>query len=175
MTETYRLAEEHDELRAAVRALAKKEIAPHAADVDEHERYPTEAREALIKAGFNAVHIPETYGGQGADGIAANIVIEEVARVCASSSLIPSVNKLGTMNVVLGGSEELKKQVLGDVARGAMAAYALSEREAGSDPTAMRTRARFERDHWVLDGTKCWITNAGMSTWYTVMARELLR
>src|SRR5690606_21388164 len=141
VSELYRLADEHEELRAAVRALAEKEIAPHAADVDENERYPVEARDALTKAGFHAIHIPEAYGGQGADAIATNIVIEEVARVCASSSLIPAVNKLGTMNIILGGSEELKKKVLGDVAAGAMASYALSEREAGSDPASMRTRA----------------------------------
>ncbi|MGH3517883.1 MAG: acyl-CoA dehydrogenase family protein, partial [Haloechinothrix sp.] len=166
----YQLAEEHDELRAAVRALAEKEIAPYAADVDEHERYPVEALEALNKSGFNAVHIPEEFGGQGADAIATDIVVEEVARVCASSSLIPGVNKLGTMNVILGAGEDLKRRVLGDVAAGAMASYALSEREAGSDPASMRTRARLDGDHWVINGTKCWITNAGMSSWYTVMA-----
>ncbi|RZS33882.1 alkylation response protein AidB-like acyl-CoA dehydrogenase [Herbihabitans rhizosphaerae] len=166
----YQLGEEHDALREAVRALAEKEIAPHAADVDEQERYPTEALEALNKAGFNAPHVPEAYGGQGADPIATNIVIEEIARVCASSSLIPTVNKLGTMNVVLGGSEELKKQVLTDIAAGAMASYALSEREAGSDTSAMRTKAVRDGDHWVINGTKCWITNAGVSAWYTVMA-----
>jgi len=166
----YQLAEEHEELRAAVRALTEKEIAPHAADVDESERYPVEALEALNKAGFSAVHIPEEYGGQGADAIATDIVIEEVARVCASSSLIPAVNKLGTMNIILGGSEELKHKVLGDIAGGATASYALSEREAGSDPAAMRTKAVRDGDNWVLNGTKCWITNAGESSWYTVMA-----
>ncbi|MQA63171.1 MAG: acyl-CoA dehydrogenase, partial [Actinophytocola sp.] len=159
----YQLAEEHHELRTAVRALAEKEIAPYASDVDENERYPVEALDALNKAGFNAVHIPESYGGQGADAIATDIVIEEIARVCASSSLIPAVNKLGTMNVILGGSEELKHKVLGDVAAGASASYALSEREAGSDPAAMRTKARRDGDDWVINGTKCWITNAGES------------
>ncbi|MGZ4518183.1 MAG: acyl-CoA dehydrogenase family protein, partial [Mycobacteriaceae bacterium] len=83
----YALAEEHDGLREAVRALAEKEIAPHAADVDESERYPDEARKALTAAGFNAVHVPERFGGEGADSVSACIVIEEVARVCGSSSL----------------------------------------------------------------------------------------
>jgi len=166
----YQLGEEHDALRAAVRALAEKEIAPHAADVDENERYPVEALNALNKAGFNAPHIPEDYDGQGADAVAANIVVEEVARVCASSSLIPLVNKLGTMNLVLGGSHELKQQVLPAIAAGETASYALSEREAGSDAVSMRTRAVSDGDHWVLNGTKCWITNAGESSWYTVMA-----
>jgi alkylation response protein AidB-like acyl-CoA dehydrogenase len=166
----YQLGEEHEAVREAVRALAEKEIAPYAAEVDEQERYPDEALAALNKAGFNAPHIPDAYGGQGADSIAANIVIEEIARVCVSSSLIPAVNKLGTMNLILGGSEELKKQVLPSIAAGEMASYALSEREAGSDTASMRTRARLDGDQWVLNGTKCWITNAGISTWYTVMA-----
>ncbi|WP_179956774.1 acyl-CoA dehydrogenase family protein [Amycolatopsis anabasis] len=167
----YQLAEEHEELRAAVRALAEKEIAPYAAEVDEQERYPVEARDALAKAGFNAVHIPEAYEGQGADAIAACIVIEEVARVDASASLIPAVNKLGTQPILLSASEELKKLVLPSIASGeASASYALSEREAGSDTASMRARARLEGDSWVLNDTKCWITNAGESTWYTVMA-----
>ncbi|MGW4112077.1 acyl-CoA dehydrogenase [Actinosynnema sp. NPDC004786] len=168
---TYQLAEEHEALREAVRALADKEIAPHAADVDERERFPVEALNALVKSGFAAVHVPEEYDGQGADSVATCIVIEEVARACASSSLIPAVNKLGTMPILLSASEELKRQVLPSVASGeAMASYALSEREAGSDTASMRTRARLDGDHWVLNGTKCWITNAGESTWYTVMA-----
>ncbi|WP_313886849.1 acyl-CoA dehydrogenase family protein [Saccharomonospora amisosensis] len=167
----YQLAEEHEELRAAVRALAEKEIAPHAAEVDEQERYPVEARDALIRAGFHAVHLPEEFGGQGADAIAACIVIEEVARVDASASLIPAVNKLGTQPILLSASDALKKQVLPSIAAGeAMVSYALSEREAGSDTASMRTRARLEGDTWVLNGTKCWITNAGESSWYTVMA-----
>ncbi|PPK69794.1 acyl-CoA dehydrogenase family protein [Actinokineospora auranticolor] len=166
----YQLGDEHDALREAVRDLAEKEIAPHATEVDEQERFPAEALAALNKAGFAAPHIAEAYDGQGADSVATNIVIEEVARVCASSSLIPAVNKLGTMNLILGGSEELKKQVLSQIAAGEMASYALSEREAGSDTASMRTRARQDGDHWVLNGTKCWITNAGESSWYTVMA-----
>ncbi|MFB9904746.1 acyl-CoA dehydrogenase [Allokutzneria oryzae] len=168
---TYQLAEEHDALRDAVRALAEKEIAPHAAEVDEQERFPSEARDALVKAGFAAVHVPDAYGGEGADSVATCIVIEEVARVCGSSSLIPAVNKLGTMPILLSGSEELKQKVMPSIASGeSMASYALSEREAGSDTASMRTRARLDGDNWVLNGTKCWITNAGVSDWYTVMA-----
>jgi alkylation response protein AidB-like acyl-CoA dehydrogenase len=167
---TYQLAEEHGALREAVRALAEKEIAPHAAAVDADSRYPVEARDALVKAGLHAVHIPESYDGQGADSVATCIVIEEVARVCASSSLIPAVNKLGTMPILLSASDELKARVLSAVAAGDGASYALSEREAGSDAASMRARAVLDGDHWVLNGTKAWITNAGESTWYTVMA-----
>ncbi|MDI3314805.1 MAG: acyl-CoA dehydrogenase [Mycobacterium sp.] len=167
----FQLPEEHEHLRAAVRALAEKEIAPYAADVDERSRFPEEALAALNASGFNAVHVPEEYGGQGADAVATCIVIEEVARVDASASLIPAVNKLGTMGLLLSGSEELKRQVLPAVASGeALASYALSERGSGSDAVAMRTRARPDGDSWVLNGSKCWITNGGKSTWYTVMA-----
>jgi alkylation response protein AidB-like acyl-CoA dehydrogenase len=169
---TYRLTDEHNYIREAVRELSEKAIAPHAADVDAESRFPQEAHDALVQAGFHATHIPEAYEGVGADSIATAIVIEEVARVCASSSLIPAVNKLGTMPILLSASEELKAQVLPPVARGeAMFSYALSEREAGSDAGAMKTRAVLDGDHWVLNGTKCWITNAGVSSYYTVMAK----
>ncbi|MCC3315641.1 acyl-CoA dehydrogenase [Nocardia africana] len=168
--ELFKLDDIHNELREAIRGLAEKEIAPHAKDVDGNARFPQEALDALNAAGFNAVHVPETYGGQGADSVATCIVIEEVARVCGSSSLIPAVNKLGTMGLILQGSEELKQQVLPDIVAGKMASYCLSEREAGSDAAGMRTRARRDGDDWVINGSKCWITNGGQSTWYTVMA-----
>jgi alkylation response protein AidB-like acyl-CoA dehydrogenase len=167
----YQLSTEQNMLRAAVRELAEDKIAPRAAEVDEREQFPYHALEALVKAGFHAVHVPTEYGGAGADAISACIVIEEVARVCASSSLIPAVNKLGSQPVIMAGSERLKKEVLTELAEGtAMFSYALSEREAGSDAAAMRTRAVLHGDAWLLNGTKCWITNAGVSTHYTVMA-----
>jgi len=166
----FQLPEEHQELRAAIRALAEKEIAPYAAEVDEQARFPQEASDALTASGFNAVHVPEAFGGQGADSVAACIVIEEVARVDVSASLIPAVNKLGTMGLILSGSDELKRKVLPDLVDGKLASYALSEREAGSDAAAMRTRAKADGDDWILNGAKAWITNGGKSTWYTVMA-----
>ncbi|AYF75010.1 acyl-CoA dehydrogenase [Nocardia yunnanensis] len=166
----FQLEDFHHELREAIRGLAEKEIAPYAKDVDGNSRFPEEALTALNAAGFNAVHVPDTYGGQGADSVATCIVIEEVARVCGSSSLIPAVNKLGTMGLILNGSEELKHKVLADIVAGKMASYALSEREAGSDAASMRTRARQDGDGWIINGSKCWITNGGKSDWYTVMA-----
>jgi len=167
----YRVSEEHDMLRDSVRALAEAKIAPHAADVDERARFPQEALDALTVNDLHAVHIPEEYGGAGADALATVIVIEEIARVCASSSLIPAVNKLGTMPLMLAGSEDLKRRYLGAVARGdGMFSYCLSEPEAGSDAAAMKTRAVRDGDAWVLNGVKRWITNAGVSEYYTVMA-----
>ncbi len=171
MSGRFSLSDEHRVLRDTIRELATKEIAPFAADCDERERYPIEAQRALAAAGFSAVHIPEEFGGAGADALATVLVVEEVARVCAASSLIPAVNKLGSMPLLLAGSAELQRAVLPSLADGsAMISYALSEREAGSDAAAMRTRAEPDGDDWLLTGTKCWITNAGVSTWYTVMA-----
>ncbi|PBC79509.1 alkylation response protein AidB-like acyl-CoA dehydrogenase [Streptomyces sp. TLI_235] len=167
----FRLAEEHDMLRDAVRSLAEAKIAPFAAEVDEQGRFPHEALEALQGNDLHAVHVPEEYGGAGADALATVIVIEEVARVCASSSLIPAVNKLGSLPVQLSGSEELKAKYLGALARGeGMFSYCLSEPEAGSDAAGMKTRAVRDGDFWVLNGVKRWITNAGVSEFYTVMA-----
>ncbi|MFI0417943.1 acyl-CoA dehydrogenase family protein [Spongiactinospora sp. 9N601] len=167
----YAPAEEHDMLRQAVRALADEKIAPRAAQADEAEEFPWEVYKDLVAADFHAVHVPEQYGGAGADALATVIVIEEVARACASSSLIPAVNKLGTVPLLLSASEELKQRYLPPVARGdAMFSYALSEPEAGSDAAAMKTRAVRDGDHYVLNGTKMWITNAGVSEYYTLMA-----
>jgi alkylation response protein AidB-like acyl-CoA dehydrogenase len=168
---TFTLSEEHEALREAVRALADDKIAPRAAEIDRTAQFPWDVYEALVKADFHALHIPETYGGAGGDALATALVIEEVARACATSSLIPAVNKLGTMPLLLGGSEEVKRRFLPPVARGeAMFSYALSEPEAGSDAVAMRTRAVRKGDSYVLNGVKRWITNAGASKFYTVMA-----
>jgi alkylation response protein AidB-like acyl-CoA dehydrogenase len=169
--ETYRLGEEHTMLRESVRQLADDKIAPRAAEIDETGEFPWDVYEALRRSDLHAAHIPEEYGGSGADSIATAIIIEEVARACASSALIPAVNKLGTMPLLLSASEELKREVLPAVASGeAIFSYALSEREAGSDAAAMRTRAVRDGDTYVLNGTKAWISNAGVSTYYTVMA-----
>ncbi|WP_406113515.1 acyl-CoA dehydrogenase family protein [Kitasatospora purpeofusca] len=167
----FRISEEHGMLREAVRSLAEAKIAPFAAEVDEVGRFPQEALDALRASDLHAVHVPEEFGGAGADALATVIVIEEVARVCASSSLIPAVNKLGSLPVQLSGSQELKARYLGALARGeGMFSYCLSEPEAGSDAAGMRTRAVRDGDFWVLDGVKRWITNAGVSEFYTVMA-----
>jgi alkylation response protein AidB-like acyl-CoA dehydrogenase len=167
----FRISEEHEMLREAVRSLAEAKIAPFAAEVDEQGRFPQEALDALQGNDLHAVHVPEVYGGAGADALATVIVIEEVARVCASSSLIPAVNKLGSLPVQLSGSEELKAKYLGALARGeGMFSYCLSEPEAGSDAAGMKTRAVRDGDFWVLNGVKRWITNAGVSEFYTVMA-----
>src|ERR671921_1679087 len=133
--------------------------------------FPKAPYDALRSSDFHAPHIPAEYGGAGADALATAIVIEEVARACAASSLIPAVNKLGTMPLILAGSESVKERYLRPVASGeAMFSYCLSEPEAGSDAASMSTKAVRDGDYWVLNGVKRWITNAGVSQYYTVFA-----
>ncbi|MFC0627420.1 acyl-CoA dehydrogenase family protein [Kribbella deserti] len=167
----YALSEEHQAIREAVRAVCDAKVAPHAGDVDELAEFPQASYDALRAADFHAPHIPEQYGGAGADALATVIVIEEVARACASTSLIPAVNKLGSLPLLLSGSDEVKQAYLPPVAAGdAMFSYCLSEPEAGSDAASMKTRAVLDGDHYVLNGVKRWITNAGVSEYYTVFA-----
>jgi alkylation response protein AidB-like acyl-CoA dehydrogenase len=169
--DVYRLPEEHAAIRDAVREVCAARVAPNAAAADENSEFPVASYEALRAADFHAPHIPEVYGGAGADALATAIVIEEVARACAASSLVPAVNKLGTLPLLLVGSEELKREFLPPVARGeAMFSYCLSEPQAGSDAAALSTRAERDGDWFVLNGVKRWITNAGLSRFYTVFA-----
>ena len=171
MFDVYALSEEHTALVAAARDLVADKITPHAAEVDETAQFPQVAYDALRAADLHAVHVPEQYGGNGGDALAACLVIEEVARGCASSSLIPAVNKLGSLPVLLAGTEEQKQQWLRPLASGdALFCYALSEADAGSDVASMRTRAVRDGDGWVLDGAKRWITNAGHGDSYVVFA-----
>lgn len=163
--------DDHEALREAVRAVAEDKIAPYAAAVDEESRYPQEAHDALVASDFFAPHVPEEYDGVGADALATCIVIEEVARVCASSSLIPAVNKLGSLPLILAANDDVKKRYLTPLAQGKVTfSYGLSEREAGSDTASMKCRAKRDGDDWVLNGQKSWITNAGVSEYYTVLA-----
>ena len=167
----FALSEEHQAIREAVRAVCDAKVAPYAAVVDEEARYPQEAADALLAADFHAPHVPEEYGGAGADALATVLVIEEVARACVASSLIPAVNKLGSLPLMISGSEELKQKYLTQLAAGKGGfSYCLSEPDAGSDAVGMKTRAVRDGDDWVIDGVKRWITNAGVSEFYTVMA-----
>ena len=167
----FRLSEDHEAIREAVREVCDARVAPHAAEADETAEFPKASYDALRASDFHAPHIPAEFGGAGADALATAIVIEEVARACASSSLIPAVNKLGTMPLLLSASDELKERYLPPVASGeAMFSYCLSEPEAGSDAAGMTTRAVLDGDTYVLNGAKRWITNAGVSEYYTVFA-----
>jgi alkylation response protein AidB-like acyl-CoA dehydrogenase len=165
------IGEEYEALRESVRALATKKIAPFAKAVDEESRFPQEAFEALQSADLAAAHVDSKYGGQGADALATVIIIEEVARDCGSSSLIPAVNKLGSLPIILAGSSELKEKYLTQLAAGKGFSYCLSESEAGSDAAAMKTKAVKSGSDWIISGSKKWISNAGFSDFYTVLAQ----
>ena len=135
-TDMFVLSEEHQAIREAVRAVADAKIAPYAADVDANARFPQEAADALLASDFHAPHVPEEYGGAGADALATVLVIEEVARACVSSSLIPAVNKLGSLPVQIGGGEEIKKKYLSALAAGEGAAETGDHRDAEGEGLA---------------------------------------
>lgn len=168
----FTLPGEYNDLRQSVRALAEKEIAPFARAVDEEHKYPQEAHEALVKSALFAAHVPTENGGDGADALATCIIIEEVARACGSASLIPAVNKLGSLPLILGGNKEQKERWLRPLAQGKGFSYCLSESEAGSDASALKTTAVRKGDGWVINGSKKWISNAGESEFYTVIAQS---
>lgn len=168
----FTLPAEYNDLRQSVRALAEKEIAPFARTVDEEHRYPQEAHNALVKSALFAAHVPTENGGDGADALATCIIIEEVARACGSASLIPAVNKLGSLPLILGGNKEQKERWLRPLAKGKGFSYCLSESEAGSDASALKTTAVRKGDGWVINGSKKWISNAGESEFYTVIAQS---
>ncbi|MEU6841083.1 acyl-CoA dehydrogenase family protein [Streptomyces sp. NPDC046716] len=161
----------YDEFRAAARAFAEKELAPRAAETDERAEFPHDNYRRMVAAGLHAPGVPEEFGGDGMDAIAAAIAVEEVARACASSSTIQTSNKLGVTPLLLAGTPEQRGRYLPEVASGgALMAYAISEREAGSDVGAMRCRAAADGDGWVLDGVKTWITSAGVAKYLIVFA-----
>ena len=170
-TDIYTLPSEYNDLRESVRALAENVIAPHAHAVDEDHRYPQEAHDALIKNGLFAAHVPTENGGDGADALATVIIIEEIARVCGSSSLIPAVNKLGSLPLIMGGNKEQRDRWLKPLAQGKGFSYCLSESEAGSDAASLKTKAERKGDKWIINGSKKWISNAGVSEFYTVIAQ----
>jgi alkylation response protein AidB-like acyl-CoA dehydrogenase len=166
------LPDEYLELRESLRRLAETQIAPNAAAADENEEYPWASWNAWRDAGFAGLAFPEEYGGQGGGILAHALAVEEVARVCASSSLFTFISKLGMTPVLDHGSEALNQKYVTRVAAGeCQASYCLSEADAGSDVSGMRTRAVRDGDSYVLTGQKLWITNAGVSDFYLVFAK----
>jgi alkylation response protein AidB-like acyl-CoA dehydrogenase len=166
------LSTEYEELRQSVRRLAEERIAPNAAAADEREEYPWASWEAWRDAGFAGLAFPAEYGGQDGGILAHAIAVEEVARVCASSSLFTFISKLGMTALLDHGSEELKARYAPRVASGeCQASYCLSEADAGSDVAGMQTKAVRDGDHYVLNGRKQWITNAGVSDFYSIFVK----
>ena len=163
---------EQEEFRKAVRQMCEDKLAPRAAEVDATAQYPWESHKAFVEMGLVGLTFPEEYGGSGADEVTWAITIEEISRVCASSSLIPLICNLGMIPVIRWGSDDLKRRTLPLICDGrAQASYCLSEPGAGSDVASMTTRAVRDGDDFVITGRKVWITNAGISHFYTVFAK----
>jgi alkylation response protein AidB-like acyl-CoA dehydrogenase len=166
------LSPEQVELRETFRRFAEREIAPNAAEADDRSEYPWKSFEAYRDSGFVRLGFPEEHGGDGADSVTYALFVEEVARVCGSSSLFVIISKLAMTPVIMAGSPELQARYVPRVAAGDLqASYCLSEPDAGSDVASMSARAVRDGDNYVLRGTKAWITNAGVSDLYVVFVK----
>jgi alkylation response protein AidB-like acyl-CoA dehydrogenase len=169
---SFELTEDQREFAKVLRRMVEDKIAPRAAGYDEREEYPWESFRACVEMDLPALAVPSEYGGQGADAVTQAVMIEEISRACASTGVTMLISKLGMLPVMNFGSDELKHKYLPRIASGeAQASYCLSEPDAGSDVGSMTTRAVRDGDHYVISGTKYWITNAGISDFYTVFAK----
>ncbi len=167
----YGLTEDHVAFRDVIREIVAARVAPRAAAIDAGGEFPEDVRRLFADHDLFGLPFDEAHGGTGTGALMLCVAIEEVAKACASSSLLLAVQDLGSLPIRLAGSDELKARVLPRLASGEwLAAFALSEPEAGSDPRAMRTRARRDGSDWVIDGAKNWITNAGVADVYVVFA-----
>jgi alkylation response protein AidB-like acyl-CoA dehydrogenase len=171
-TQPMTLTDEQQQFRDVLRKFSEERIAPRAAETDEKEAYDWESFKAICEMELPALGVPEAYGGSGADLVTQAIAAEELARVCASTSLMLLISKLAMLPVMNFASEELKQKYLPRIATGeSQGSYCLSEADAGSDVASMTTRAVRDGDTYVLSGTKVWITNAGVSDLYTTFAK----
>jgi butyryl-CoA dehydrogenase len=168
----FELSEDQARIRDTVREFAEKEIAPGVIERERDEIFPREIVERLGEMGILGMMVPEQHGGAGLDALSYILAVEELARVCASTAVIMSVNNsVFCYPVWKFGSDRQKKEVLSEVASGRkLGAYALTEPQSGSDAANQRTRATRDGDGYVLEGAKSWITNAGEAGWYLVMA-----
>jgi alkylation response protein AidB-like acyl-CoA dehydrogenase len=168
---TYRLTEEQVLLRDTIRQLAEERIAPRAAEIDRTGEFPEDIRQLLAVQDVLALPFPEAYGGVGADLLTQCLAVEQIARACVTSSLILTVQGLGSIPLLLGGTDEQQARLIPDLAAGRrLAAFALTEPEAGSDAVAARTTAVRDGDDYVLDGTKRFITNGSVAGLISVFA-----
>lgn len=158
-------------LRDTVRRIAESEFGPRAAEVDETEKFPREAFKTLGENGLMGIQVPEEYGGAGAGMLSLILTVEEVARVCASTSVILTTQALASDPLLLAGTEEQKKNYLNRMASGqCLGACAITEPGAGSDVSGMKTNAKKVDGGWLLNGSKIFITNGGESDIVTVLA-----
>src|SRR3954470_11432923 len=172
MSQSITLSDEQREFRAVVRQFARDKIAPLAAETDRTGTYSWDAFKALQSMELTALSYPVEYGGSGASLVDQAIVAEELAAACVSTSLMFLISKLAMLPVLNFGSEALKQSSIPRICSGdSQGSYALSEPDAGSDVASMTTKAQADGSDWIITGTKCWITNAGISDLYTVFAR----
>ena len=160
-----------EEWRKKAREVAKSVVAPRAAEIDEAGEFARDLAEVYSRYGFLSLLIPKEYGGMDADITSFCIVVEEIAKVCASSALLVIVQAVGTMPVALGGTDELKEKVLPRLAKEkGLICFCLTEPDSGSDAASVRTKAILKDGHYVISGRKCFITNGGVGDFYTVFA-----
>ncbi len=166
------LTDEQLEIRELARTLARERIAPRAAEIDASHEFPWDVVELFREHGLFGLFFDERLGGTGTGTLLSLVVIEEVSKVCATSGLILAVQELGSLAVKVSGSQEQQERYLPKLASGDwLVAYALTEAGSGSDSAAMRTTARRDGDAYVLEGSKRFITNAGVASLYTVFAK----
>ena len=157
---TYLPTDEHDELRAMVRELAEERIAPRASQIDESGEFPWDLKELLAQQDLLGTCFEEAHGGTALDTLAQTILVEEIARADATTSLIPIVQKLGALPIILAGSDEQQGRFFPRLASGEwLIAFALTEAAAGSDVASNRMRAVRDGDEYVLNGSKRFITH----------------
>jgi len=167
----YLLSEQQIMIRDLARQVAREKIRPVAAEYDEKEEFPWPIVKVLSDSDLFGIYIEEKYGGTGGGGLDLAICTEELSKACGGIALCLAATALGTYPIILFGSEEQKKRYLPDIARGKkLAAFAITEPEAGSDAGSIKTTAKKEGDYYVLNGTKQWITNGGEAETYTVVA-----
>ena len=165
------IEERRESWRRKAREVATRVVAPRAAEIDAKGEFAWDLAEVYSKYGFLSLVIPKEYGGMDTDITSFCLVAEEIANACASSALLVIVQAVGTMPVVLGGTNELKERVLPRLAREkGLICFCLTEPESGSDAASVRTKAVLQGDHYVINGRKCFITNGGVADFYTVFA-----
>ena len=170
-TDQYSLTDEQLAFRDMLRRLVREKVVPRAAEIDETDEYPWDLRRLFAEQELLALPFEEDYGGAGTGTLMQQLAVEEIAKGSAACALILMVQELGSLPIQLFGSPEQKQRWLPRCATGEWSpAFCLSEPDAGSDPASMRTTARRDGDEWVINGTKNWITNAGVADFYVVFA-----
>src|SRR5213596_4067098 len=166
------LTDEQREIRELVRTIARERIAPRAAEIDKSAEFPWDVVDLYRENDLFGIMYDDEYGGSGESSLMTLVTIEEVSKVCATSGLIIAAQELGSLGIKLAGTEEQKQRFLPKLASGEwLAAYALTEPGSGSDSAAMRSEARLEGSEYVINGSKRFITNAGVAGVYVVFAK----